>query len=100
MQVRLFIRSASVVVSPPDEIVAPSGVMVGAASGEASKFGIGVVRARAMLQLFEPRSRTFGKVRLISYSFCQFSWCSVDEIDAAGRTRRRSHSRMATSSFR
>lgn len=100
MQVRLFIRSASVVVSPPDEIVAPSGVMVVAASGEASRSGIGVVRARAMLQLFAPRSRILGKVRFISCLFRQSSWCSVDEMDAARRTRRRSHRRVATSSFR
>lgn len=29
---------------------------------------LGDVRARAMLQLFAPRSRTFGKSRLMSYS--------------------------------
>ena len=75
-QVRWSIRSARVTGSPPGEIVAPSVVMVvapaAAASASpsgaaaASRGGMGVVRARAMLQLFAPRSRTLGNLRFMS----------------------------------
>ena len=35
---------------------------------EGSGSGLGTVRARAMLQALAPRSRTWGKERLISYT--------------------------------
>jgi hypothetical protein len=88
-QVRFPIRSESVVASP---VSAP-------VSG--SRLGIGVVSARAILQLFAPRSRTLGNVRLMSYAGATLAPISI-AIGSVGRnsTRSLSHRRMATSSLR